>query len=96
MIEYNGNVVYSQTLRTNSGAKGKEPYTLTVTDEDCYTINLQDLFGVAVTPAEVDVTIKTDAASGERALLFGMQAFVTGTVGVDVGDWEEGGFDPVD
>lgn len=55
----NGTVI---SLKANNGATGNEPYTLTVNDEDFYTVD----FDTALT-ADTDIKIETDT---ERAIVF--------------------------
>ena len=63
-----GTVVGTQKIAANVGATGNAPYTMTVTDSDCYTINLPSAL-----EAETVVTVKT-VTDGYRAIIFGANA----------------------
>ena len=63
-----GTVVGTQKIAANVGATGNAPYTMTVTDSDCYTITLPSAL-----EAETVVTVKT-VTDGYRAIIFGANA----------------------
>jgi len=64
VFSVNGKDVATVTPKANSGLKGNPTYTLTVTEEDKYSVNL----GSATT------TVSVRTAGGYRAALFGIKA----------------------
>ena len=65
-----GSNAFTFELKANDGATGNAPYTITVTDENKYTLDL----GAAL-PADVDVKVETyeGANKNKRAIIFGVQ-----------------------
>ena len=65
-----GSNAFTFELKANDGATGNAPYTITVTDENKYTLDL----GAAL-PADVDVKVETyeGANTNKRAIIFGVQ-----------------------
>ena len=57
------NVIASQTVKRNGGATGNAPYTITVSDDDKYTIDLPEI---------KEATTVTVTADG-RVIFFGIK-----------------------
>ncbi|MEG2612111.1 MAG: hypothetical protein RR971_01290 [Alistipes sp.] len=64
----------SVALAANDGATGNPPFTMTVSDSDQYSLNLQDLTAASTitVSTSADFTAATDEATG-RAVLFGIE-----------------------
>ncbi len=62
-----GTEVVSMTPKANTGASGNPPYTITVTDEDYYEIEVN-------TDSAMDVKVETTDPSQGRVILIGLKA----------------------
>ena len=69
VAEVAGTQIYSQDLKSNTGAANSAPYTMTVTDSDYYELTLD-----APLAAETVVTLKT-VSGATRVILWGINAY---------------------